>query len=105
MKKYNDKTGATCMGWLTVLLMAVSFGCKADARKEPATPNVLIFLTDDLGYGDISCYSSEAPETSRINRIAAEGVRCTDFYVPTPYCAPSRATLLTGRIPSRHGVH
>jgi uncharacterized sulfatase len=67
-------------------------------------PNVLIILTDDLGYGDISCYLEEAVPTPHINRIAEEGVLCTDFYVPTPYCAPSRATLLTGRFPLRNGL-
>jgi len=57
-----------------------------------------------MGYGDISCYSSRAAETPNIDRLAEEGVLCTDFYVPTPYCAPSRATLLTGRFPLRHGI-
>jgi arylsulfatase A-like enzyme len=67
-------------------------------------PNVVIILTDDLGYGDISCYNKNQIRTPNIDRLAAEGVRFTDFYVPTPYCAPSRATLLTGRFPLRHGM-
>jgi arylsulfatase A-like enzyme len=68
------------------------------------TPNVIIILTDDMGYGDISCYNKNQIKTPNIDRLAAEGVRFTDFYVPTPYCAPSRATLLTGRFPLRHGL-
>ena len=64
----------------------------------------MIVLTDDLGYGDVSCYSPDAVQTPHIDHLASEGVRCTDFYVPTPYCAPSRATLLTGRFPLRHGM-
>lgn len=67
-------------------------------------PNVVIILTDDMGYGDISCYNQNQIKTPNIDRLAAEGVRFTDFYVPTPYCAPSRATLLTGRFPLRHGM-
>ena len=70
---------------------------------EPG-PNVIIFLTDDLGYGDISCYNQKNYKTPQIDKLAEEGVLCTDFYVPTPYCAPSRATLLTGRFPLRHGL-
>ena len=67
-------------------------------------PNVIIILSDDLGYGDISTYGQQNQNTPHIDKIAEEGVLCTDFYVPTPYCAPSRATLLTGRFPLRHGL-
>lgn len=67
-------------------------------------PNVLIILTDDMGYGDISCYNSDQIKTPNIDNLAKNGVRFTNFYVPTPYCAPSRATLLTGRFPLRHGM-
>ena len=67
-------------------------------------PNVVIILTDDMGYGDISCYNKNQIKTPNIDRLANEGVRFTNFYVPTPYCAPSRATLLTGRFPLRHGM-
>lgn len=66
--------------------------------------NVVIILTDDMGYGDVSCYNQKQVKTPNIDRLASEGVRFTDFYVPTPYCAPSRATLLTGRFPLRHGM-
>lgn len=72
--------------------------------SEEHLPNVLIILTDDLGYGDISCYGQDQYKTPNIDFLAANGVSCTDFYVPTPYCAPSRATLLTGRFPLRHGM-
>lgn len=87
---------------LFALLQSIT-GCKT-AKDSAQQPNVLIILTDDLGYGDISSYNPEAVSTPHINRIGAEGVLCTDFYVPTPYCAPSRATLLTGRFPLRNGL-
>lgn len=76
-------------------------------RGESASvkkPNVVIILADDMGYGDISCYNRNQVQTPNIDQLAKEGVRFTDFYVPTPYCAPSRATLLTGRFPLRHGL-
>jgi len=71
---------------------------------EAPKPNVVIILTDDMGYGDISCYNKNQIRTTNIDQLATEGVRLTDFYVPTPYSAPSRATLLTGRFPLRHGL-
>ena len=67
-------------------------------------PNFVIIFADDLGYGDLGCYGHPQFKTPRIDRMAAEGARLTQLYVPTPYCAPSRGTLLTGRYPWRHGV-
>jgi len=88
-----------------VILFLQSIACAvADKSKPEQKPNVLIILTDDLGYGDISCYGQKNYQTPHIDNIAEHGVSCTDFYVPTPYCAPSRATLLTGRFPLRHGL-
>lgn len=74
------------------------------AVTEVTKPNVVIILTDDMGYGDISCYNKNQIKTTNIDLLASEGIRLTDFYVPTPYSAPSRATLLTGRFPLRHGL-
>ena len=77
-------------------------------RKAPRAaiekPNFVIIFADDLGYGDISCYNSKAPETPNLDRLAAEGFRCTDFFVPANVCSPSRAALLTGRYPMRCGM-
>lgn len=89
---------------LTYVLIMLISGCKSAESEKVLKPNVLIILTDDMGYGDISCYDNEAASTPHIDKLAKEGVLCTDFYVPTPYCAPSRATILTGRFPLRHGV-
>ncbi len=71
---------------------------------EKRRPNVVLILADDLGYGDLSCYGQTAYRTPAIDRLAQEGVRATDFYVPVPYCAPSRGALLTGRHPFRNGL-
>lgn len=91
----------------TLYLILFAFSSCAHSKKEIAVqpqPNVLIILADDLGYGDISCYGQTNYQTPQIDNIAEHGVSCTDFYVPTPYCAPSRETLLTGRFPLRHGL-
>jgi uncharacterized sulfatase len=91
----------SCMLCLATLIAHCGYGAKGQGISSP---NVVIVLTDDLGYGDVSCYSQKAEATPHIDKLAREGVKCTDFYVPTPYCAPSRATLLTGRFPLRHGL-
>ena len=67
-------------------------------------PNIIIILTDDMGYGDIGCYGSTAITTPYIDQLADEGVRFTDFYCSSPLCSPSRAGLLTGRYPLRSGI-
>lgn len=68
-------------------------------------PNVLCILTDDQGVWAAGCYGNREIRTPNIDRIAETGVRFDRFFVATPVCSPSRATLLTGRIPSQHGVH
>jgi len=76
----------------------------AGRAAETPRPNVVIIFADDLGYGDLGCYGNPEFKTPALDRMAAEGVRLTNFYVPVPYCAPSRATILTGRYPFRHGI-
>lgn len=64
-------------------------------------PNFIIINADDLGYGDLACYGSRAIKTPNIDRMAAKGVRFTDFSACDSVCTPSRAGLLTGRYPKR----
>ncbi|MFO0905234.1 MAG: sulfatase [Pirellulales bacterium] len=66
--------------------------------------NVVIVLADDLGYGDLGCYGSPTIRTPHIDRMAAQGLRFTDFYSAAEVCTPSRAGLLTGRYPIRSGL-
>jgi len=67
-------------------------------------PNVIIILTDDLGYGDLGCYGGTTIKTPNLDRLARQGVRFTDFYASNSVCSPSRAGLLTGRYPHRTGI-
>ncbi len=69
-------------------------------------PNIVLIFADDLGYGDISGfgYNKSAFETPNLLKMASEGAKLTHVYVPVPYCAPSRATILTGRYPFHNGV-
>jgi uncharacterized sulfatase len=64
-------------------------------------PNVLFVLIDDMGYGDLTCYGERRVHTDQIDRIAAEGIRFTQFYVNAPICSPSRTALLTGQYPAK----
>lgn len=66
-----------------------------------SSPNLVLLFMDDLGIGDLSCYGNKRYKTPNIDRLAAEGIRFTDFYVPSPACTPSRAALLTGCYPPR----
>ena len=68
-------------------------------------PNVIFMLTDDLGYSDIGCYGAEKVKTPHIDRLAAEGVRFTDFHTAASICSPSRAAFLTGAYPQRAGLY
>lgn len=68
-------------------------------------PNVLFILTDDQGPWAVGCYGNPEIRTPNLDRLAQSGMRFERFFVATPVCSPSRATLLTGRISSQHGVH
>jgi arylsulfatase A len=72
------------------------------AADAPA--NVVIIYTDDQGYGDVGCFGSQTLDTPNLDRMAAEGVRLTDFYVAQAVCGASRTALLTGCYPNRLGM-
>ncbi|MEO6739982.1 MAG: sulfatase [Chthoniobacteraceae bacterium] len=86
---------------VALLLLTAGIALCADAAKKP---NFVIILADDLGYGDLGCYGHPSIRTPNLDRMAAEGVRFTDFYVAAEVCTPSRAALLTGRYPIRSGM-
>jgi arylsulfatase A len=67
-------------------------------------PNIVLIVADDMGYGDCSCYGSESINTPRLDRLAGEGVRFTDFHSNGAVCSPTRAALVTGRYQQRSGI-
>lgn len=72
--------------------------------SKSLTPNILIFLVDDLGYGDLGCYGNSTIESPHIDSLARDGARYTQMYSVAPICTPSRGGFLTGRYPIRLGL-
>lgn len=68
-------------------------------------PNILFILTDDQGYWSLGCYGNKEVKTPNLDRLAERGMRFDNFFCVSPVCSPARASLLTGRIPSQHGIH
>lgn len=77
---------------------------RTEDQRTMKKPNFIIFLTDDQGYGDLSCMGSKDLKTPHLDALAASGVRFTEYYSNSPVCSPSRASLLTGRYPGNAGV-
>ena len=80
------------------LLLSAFTAVLASAAEQP---NIIILFAYDLGYGELGCQGNPEIPTPHIDSIARNGVRFTDGYVAGPNCSPSRAGLLTGRIPTR----
>jgi arylsulfatase A-like enzyme len=76
----------------------------ASANGAATQPNIVLMYVDNLGYGDLGCYGNKEILSPRIDRLAREGARCTDFYVVSSTCTVSRGALLTGRQPMRNGL-
>ncbi|MDG2166322.1 MAG: sulfatase [Opitutales bacterium] len=73
--------------------------------QEETGYNIVLIFADDMGYGEVGSFDPDSRfNTPRLDRLAEEGAKLTRFYVPTPYCGPSRGTILTGRYPFRHTV-
>jgi arylsulfatase A len=95
-RRYFVKSLTASVAGMTAGLPSV-----ADARK---TPNVILMICDDLGYGDLGCYGSKLP-TPHLDAMAAAGVRLTRFNSAHPVCSASRAALLTGRYGHRMSTY
>ncbi|HUF61596.1 MAG TPA: sulfatase [Verrucomicrobiales bacterium] len=89
---------------LFTLTLTLAFTLTLEAASAATKPNLVILFADDLGYGDLGCYGSPVIRTPHLDRMAAEGLRFTDFYSAAEVCTPSRAALLTGRYPIRSGM-
>ena len=89
---------------LLVAFAPLATPASAASAAASRPPNIVIIFADDLGYGDLGCYGSPGIRTPHLDGMAREGLRFTDFYVAAPVCSPSRAALLTGRLPLRNGM-
>ncbi len=86
---------------LVVILAFISMTSFAVAKQQP---NVVVIFADDLGYGDLGCFGHPTIATPELDRMAQEGMKLTQFYSAAPVCTPSRAALMTGRLPMRNGM-
>lgn len=93
--KISFKHGALCI----CLVLAL----RLQAFSE--SPNIVFFFIDDMGYADPSCFGNPAMKTPNIDRLAAEGIRLTNFYVNSPICSASRVALTTARYQQRYRIH
>ena len=75
----------------------------ARSQAEPARPNVILMMADDLGYDDLSCYGSKRIESPVLDKMAREGIKLTSFYAGASVCSPSRMALMSGSYPTRVG--
>lgn len=85
-----------------VLLTLVVISTREAVSQDK--PNVVVIFCDDLGYGDLGCFGHPTIATPNLDRMAAEGMKLTQFYSAAPVCTPSRAALMTGRLPVRTGM-
>ncbi|XP_053410990.1 N-acetylgalactosamine-6-sulfatase isoform X2 [Nycticebus coucang] len=94
---------AAATRWRLLLLVLSSVGLWAAGAPQP--PNIVLMLMDDMGWGDLGVYGEPSRETPNLDRMAAEGTLFPNFYSANPLCSPSRAALLTGRLPIRNGFY
>ena len=91
---------------LIVFSLVLLSTARAEAEPQPGAPrpNIVLMTADNLGYYDTRCYGNDRVITPNIDRLSAQGVRCTNFYSASPTCTVSRAAYLTGRYPQRNGL-
>jgi uncharacterized sulfatase len=89
---------------LALALVLVTVPLQGTNAQDALPPNIVVVFADDLGYGDLGAFGAPNIRTPRLDAMAAEGQKWTNFYVQ-PVCSPSRAALLTGRLPVRNGMY
>ena len=85
----------TSISKLSFILWFLLAGIAAGAFAEASKPNIVLVFNDDKGYSELGCFGSPNIKTPRIDQLAEEGMRFTDFYVPSAVCSASRAALLS----------
>ncbi len=87
-----------------ISLLAIGLNSEAQQINQ-VKPNIVIFLTDDLGWGDLGCYGHSTIKTPNLDKFAQQGLILTDCHSASAVCSPSRSAILTGRTPYRNGVY
>ncbi|XP_049900693.1 N-acetylgalactosamine-6-sulfatase [Epinephelus moara] len=94
------------MSALTPALFCAMICCSlTEKTTNVSTPNIIIMLMDDMGWGDLGVFGQPSKETPNLDAMAAEGMLLPNFYTASPLCSPSRAALLSGRLPVRNGFY
>jgi arylsulfatase len=104
MKKQNGILLPVVMIFVFTFISSSYIQPVEETAKDSTQPNVIIIFMDDMGYGDLECYGGFPYHTPNINKLAAEGMRFTNFYAAQAVCSASRAALLTGCYPNRIGI-
>ena len=86
---------------LALVIVLLTPGASHSLAAPPVRPNIVMVLIDDMGWGDFSCFGNPDAKTPQVDRLAAEGLRFSQFYVNAPICSPSRCALTTGQYPHR----
>src|SRR5262245_15984256 len=89
---------------ISIFFISVSLSFSQSLRAQSRKPNVILIYSDDQGLSDLNCYGSKDLATPHLDKLASNGVRFSQFYAAAPVCSPSRAALLTGRVPQRAGL-
>ena len=87
---------------INIIRISIAIACalpvaQALAETPSRKPNIIFIMCDDMGYGQLGCYGQQKIKTPRIDQMAKEGLRLTDYYAGTAVCAPSRCSLMTGQ--------
>ncbi len=95
---------STARSLIRFVLLLILASCSFSTADAAAKPNLIIVMVDDMGYAGVSCFGNPYFQTPEIDRLAAEGMRLTDFHSSGTVCSPTRAGLLTGRYQQRAGI-
>src|SRR5947208_832904 len=87
-----------------VILLAILCSAATAGSALAKPPNIVLILADDLGWADLGCYGNRFNETPRLDKLATQGVRFTDFYSAGPVCSPTRAAIQSGQYQARFGL-